>query len=281
MLTFNTLLESIGLSPAQTRLARHQSKRGPLGKTPADLWRAADGSFELYQDFQSDAVFGDAHYLASFVPSPMGETLFVGLYRILSKSMATNPRMTCPINGNSVIDHHWYTMERLDLLNAYVGRLVIDWGPAPIAWVQRAERKPKPIIEIRKHLTEPGYPGHIHFISTIHALADVPYSWQSNLSNARGVYLLVSKKTGEQYVGKASGSEGFWGRWMDYLHDGHGNNEGMKLTADGNYQVSILEVAASSASEKDILRLEALWMRKLMTPTYGLNGKPGKRKAKA
>lgn len=280
MLMFNTLLESVGIPADQTRLARHQSKRGPLGKTPADLWRSGDGSFERYQDFQSDPVFADAQYLASFVPGPSGETLFVGLYHILSKGMVTNPKLICPIGGHSIIDHHAYTTERLGLLDLYVGKLVIDWGKAPIAWVQRAWRNPKPILEIRKHTTEPDYPGHIHFVSTIHALADVPSTWQSNLSNAKGVYLLVSKKTGEQYVGKASGSEGFWGRWMDYLRDGHGHNEGMKVTSDSDYQVSILEVAASSASEHDILALEALWMRKLMTPIYGLNGKPGKRKAK-
>ena len=68
---------------------------------------------------------------------------------------------------------------------------------------------------------------------------------------------------------------------MDYLHDGHGGNDGMRLTADDDYQVSILEVAASSALEPDILRLEQLWMRKLMTTTYGLNVKSSKGKVRA
>ena len=281
VLTFNTLLESIGVAPAQTRLARHQSRRGPLGKTPADLWRADDGSFKLYQDIQSDPVFKDAQYIASFVPGPAGETLFVGLYRIASKGMVTDPAMKCPIGGHSVINHHFYATEQLDLLDDYVGKLVVDWGSAFIAWVQRADRQPKLIVEIRKHFTEPEYPGHIKFISTIHSLADVPSTWQSNLVNARGVYLLVSKKTGQQYVGSATGSDGFWGRWMDYLHDGHGGNDGMRLTADDDYQVSILEVAASSALEPDILRLEQLWIRKLMTTTYGLNVKPRKGNVKA
>jgi len=45
----------------------------------------------------------------------------------------------------------------------------------------------------------------------------------------------------------------------------------MKQTADGDYQVSILEVASSSATEQDILRLESLWMKKLTTTTHGLN----------
>jgi hypothetical protein len=183
--------------------------------------------------------------------------------------------MTCPIGGHSVIDHNFYSMERSDLLDAYVGRVVIEWGKSKIAWVQRAGWQPKDILEIRATVAEEPFPGFIHFISTIQALADVPSTWRSNLSNARGIYLLVSKKTGQQYVGSALGSEGFWGRWQAYAHDGHGGNKLMKGTADGDYQVSILEVASSSATEAEILRLEALWMKKLTTTTYGLNSRPG------
>ncbi|MDG2539205.1 GIY-YIG nuclease family protein [Dyella jiangningensis] len=280
MLSFNQLLESSGVPPDQTRMVRHQSKRGPLGKSPTDLWRAQDGTFEQYQNLQSEKEFSVGDYVASFVPGPSGETVFVGLYRVLDMGKVEDPAVTCPIGGISAIDHFIYTMERLDALDEYNGRLVIDWGKAFIAWNQWAGRQPKAIVEIRAHVTEPPFPGHIHFISTIQALADVPATWKSNLTNARGVYLLVSKKTGQQYVGSAVGSEGFWGRWMAYAHDGHGGNELMKLTADSDYQVSILEVAASSASESEILRLEALWMRKLTTTTNGLNNKPGKRTKK-
>lgn len=51
----------------------------------------------------------------------------------------------------------------------------------------------------------------------------------------------------------------------------------MKEAAEEDYQVSILEVAASSASESDILHLEYLWMKKLMTTTNGLNSPTGKK----
>lgn len=280
MLTFNDLLESVGISPTQTRMARHQSKRGELGVTPADLWRKGDGSFKRYQDFQSEDRFRDAKYIAAFVPDSFGETLFVGLYRVLSKSIVTNPSLTCPISGHSVLDHQFYETERVEALDAFIGKVVVEWGPAHIAWVQRADRQPKDILEIRKIITEPDFPGYIDFISTIHTLADVPSSWQSNLSNARGVYVLVSLKNGKHYVGSATGSDGFWGRWMDYLKNGHGGNDGLQMTADADYQVTILEVAASSASVSDIVYLEHHWMRKLMTTTYGLNTQPKPSKAK-
>lgn len=276
MLTFNQLLEKAGLPPAQTRVVRHLGQRGPLGKSPADLWRAGDGSFERYLEFQSDAVFGDAKYLAVFVPLVNGATTFVGLYRVLSKAMVTDPSWTCPFGGQSVIDHHWYTTERMDLLDAYVGKLVIEWGGAQRRWVQYADRQDKPILAMYPVVPEERYPGHDRFIRTISDLEEIPPTWITHLQQARGVYLLVSLKTGQHYVGSAVGSDGFWGRWMDYVHDGHGDNELMKATADGDYQVSILEVAASSASEPDIVRLEHLWMKKLMTTTYGLNSLTGK-----
>jgi hypothetical protein len=84
-------------------------------------------------------------------------------------------------------------------------------------------------------------------------------------------------KNGKQYVGSAVGAEGFWGRWMEYARDGHGGNLGMKDTADDDYQVSILEVASSSATEPDIVRLEHLWMMKLMSTSIGLNTPMGKK----
>lgn len=280
LLPFNDMLDRVGISPVETRLVRHQGYRGATGKSPADLWRAGDGSFEQYLEYQSDPVFGDAQYLAVFLPGPSGTALFVGLYRILDKDMVTDPSWTCPVNGHSVIDHHWYQTEKVDAMDRYIEKLVIDWGGAPRRWVQYAYRQNKAILEIRQVAAEDPYPGHIHFISTIGALMEVPSTWKSNLQNAKGVYLLVSKKNGKQYVGSAVGAEGFWGRWMEYARDGHGGNLGMQDTADGDYQVSILEVAASSATEQDIVRLEHLWMKKLMSTETGLNSKLGKRKAK-
>lgn len=276
MLTFNQLLDKAGLPLAQTRLARHQHKRGPTGKSPADLWRARDGTFEIYQSFQSDPIFGDAKYVASFVPLPRVGSLFLSMYRILSKGMCTDPSLMCPVNGHTLLDHHWYTMERIDVLDAYSERVIIGWGGATQTWVQYADRQDKPILAIYPVAPEERYPGHTHFIRKISDLEALPSSWITHLQQARGIYLLVSLKTGQHYVGSAVGSDGFWGRWMEYVHDGHGGNALMKATADGDYQVSILEVAASSANEPDIVRLEHLWMKKLMTTTYGLNSLTGK-----
>jgi hypothetical protein len=92
------------------------------------------------------------------------------------------------------------------------------------------------------------------------------------LRNARGVYLLVRRKTGDQYVGSATGEGGFHGRWLSY-QDGHGGNLGMKeLAADASeYDVNILEVAASDATVDEVYQRESVWKAKLGTRATGLN----------
>ena len=39
-------------------------------------------------------------------------------------------------------------------LDEYCGRLVVDWGGGERAWVQYAERRDKPTIELRRHADE-------------------------------------------------------------------------------------------------------------------------------
>jgi len=40
----------------------------------------------------------------------------------------------------------------------------------------------------------------------------------------RGVYLLVCKETGKQYVGSAQGEETLWGRFIAFATTGRGGN---------------------------------------------------------
>ena len=93
------------------------------------------------------------------------------------------------------------------------------------------------------------------------------------LRHARGVYLLVRRDTGEQYVGSANGADGFYGRWCNYA-DGHGGNVAMKeLKAPASaFDVSILEVVGSEATPEHIIEREGLWKDKLGTRVKELKG---------
>jgi hypothetical protein len=115
------------------------------------------------------------------------------------------------------------------------------------------------------------FPGFLDFMHPLSKIKSLPKSWTERLKEATGVYLLTCPRTREQYVGKASGGEGFWHRWMEYVKTGHGGNIKLKSREYSDYQVSILEVAGSGSTEKDILAMESLWMKKLQSREMGLN----------
>ncbi|SEV92608.1 GIY-YIG nuclease family protein [Luteibacter sp. 329MFSha] len=269
MITINALLEINGIDLKTTRLVRHQDKRGTLGRTPHSLWLSDDGSFDRYQAIQGTERFSVGGSIVSFVVTPIGETIFVGVYTVDAIGVTADDTVD-PLLGHDVTGLHSYTLSPHPALAEYRGRIVIEWGPGARAWVQRGGMT-KPVIEIRRAHTDPPYPGHDGFMHTIRDLGHVPQTWRTVLTAAKGVYLLVSLKTGKQYVGSATGEDGFWGRWATYAANGHGGNIGLKLASEDDYAVTILEVASSKASVADILASEAKWKAKLLTKLHGTN----------
>jgi len=273
-LRFSALLKQADIAPSAVRLLRHQDGRSSKGKSPYELWRDNRPAFNDYQEGQSfgNAAKLRADYWASFVVTPGGETLLAGFYscryvgkneveRIWPHTIGTDPVGTCDV----------YALTPDERLNDLAGRLVIAWGDAERAWIQRADNQDKVILQIRETFREPDFPGFNRFIAPLSKLEGLPTSWMAALSSSRGIYLLTCPKTREQYVGSASGAEGFFGRWSSYARDGHGGNEGLKSRDPTDYQVSILEVAGSAASLEDILALEVLWKQKLQSREMGLN----------
>ncbi len=270
MIKFNALLRDQGLDPVEVKLARHQDKRYRGRPSPYQIWRAADGSFDLYQRIQGELRFKGAKFLASFVATPLDETLFVGLYEIGNVAKVPQGQID-PISGEDVGGFHFYTLAPSPRMSGYRGRLTVEWGPAYRTWVQYASRQDKPVLEIRRSAAEPPFPGFLNFRERLSSLSAVPLSWRQTLSAVSGVYLLTCPETGRRYVGSASGGNGFWGRWEDYLASGHGGNKRMIDVPAADYQVAILEVAASSAGPNELAEMENLWKEKLQTRRFGLN----------
>ena len=72
-------------------------------------------------------------------------------------------------------------------------------------------------------------------------------------------------------VVRIGGASGFWGRWEEYAASGHGGNLRMRELPRSDYQVTVLEVASSSARAEDLIRLEGRWKEKLRSRDFGLN----------
>lgn len=272
---FNSLLAQFRLGPENVILLRHQDKRATAGRTPYELWRDNRPAFECYQSRQSvenRSKFSRASHWASFVATPNSDTMFVGLYAARYKGLLTEdaPKPqnddvdlagSCDVY-DLIIDERSVDLE---------GKVFIDWGDGTRAWVQRADNQNKPIIEMRPRFREADFPGFLSFTEPLSKIAGLPKGWIAVLKQATGVYLLTCPKTKEQYVGSASGGEGFWHRWMEYVITGHGGNIKLKSREPSDYQVSVLEVAGSASNSDDILKMESKWKVKLQSREMGLN----------
>jgi hypothetical protein len=272
---FNSLLKQFGLAPTEVILLRHQDKRAALGRTPYELWRDDRPAFELYQSFQklkAKSKFCRAHNWAAFVATPDGATMFVGLYAAkykgpLAKDTPQPHRDGTDLAGSCDV----YDLQIDKRLADLEGKVFIDWGDGTRAWVQRADKRNKPIIELRPEFKEPDFPGFLKFTEPLSKVAGLPKTWIAILKQAAGVYLLTCPKTKEQYVGSASGGEGFWHRWMEYVLTNHGGNIALKSREHSDYQVSILEIAGSASNPDDIRKMESRWKEKLQSREMGLN----------
>lgn len=272
-LTFNMLLGQSRIDQNGVRLLRHRDKR-----VQKQVFRAAitkDPRFEAYQESQEDeqvvASLRRASHIASFVAGTAGETMFVGLWAVegLSAEAPANPFDGEQMHGPGAVR---FKTRRLEALDGYCGRLLVDWGAGQRAWVQRAENQDKPIVELRREVEDPEFPGFQAFHSGLGDIESLPRAWIAALSATAGVYLLVHRERSDLYVGSAYGSGGFYRRWTSYA-DGHGGNVAMREIggAARDYDVSILETAGSGLEREDVFDLESQWKRKLGSRARGLN----------
>jgi hypothetical protein len=271
---FNTILKEAGLPLSDVRLIRHKDRRASRGRTPYELWRDSRPQFDLYQSMQdsSNGKKLTAPYWAVFIANLNNETMFVGVYAVKHRGPleqdTPNPHMDGIAEAGSCDS---FDLMLQATLSDLIGKLFINWGPAPLAWVQYADRNDKPVTELRPAFQEPAFPGFLKFIEPLSQLDNLPQSWIAALGASRGVYLLTCPKTKEQYVGSATGEAGFWGRWQDYVHTGHGGNVGLKSRNPSDYQVSVLEVAGTAETPDDIRKMEGRWQSKLQSQQMGLN----------
>ena len=217
-LTFNMCLREAGIPLAGVRLLRHKDQRAEKGCTPYELRRDDRQQFESYQSTQriKNRTRLNASHWASFVGTPSDETLFAGLYAVEYLGLLDEDRPKPHMDGidkAGSCDVYQLTFdERFSDLD---GKLFIEWGEGKRSWIQRADRQDKRITELQTVFKEPEFPGFLNFVESLSRLDSLPLGWIAALKSCRGIYLLTCPKTKEQYVGKADGHNGFWGRWPD------------------------------------------------------------------
>ena len=104
--------------------------------------------------------------------------------------------------------------------------------------------------------------------------------WKSALENVKGIYLITDAASGKRYVGKASGDQGIWARWSNYVVTGHGGNTELRRLIGGhgteyarnNFRFVLLEHRAMRTSDEVVDMREQFWKGALQTlGKFGLN----------
>jgi GIY-YIG catalytic domain len=221
-----------------------------------------------YQKHQSRKIFRGADFLISFIGQERSKSLLLGFFKI--NGVVTNDK------------GFYYDIEELNICEDLVDRVVIDWGKASLAWVQYYNKNIKEVLEIlpKGYLGE--FPGLTNFILDFHELKrlvdnpDANREWKSHLASINGIYMILDKATGNQYIGSACGNGGVWQRWSEYSRNKHGNNIVLaKLCNDvdyhKNFQYTVLQTLPSNLPKNEVIKLENLYKKKFGTKTYGLN----------
>jgi hypothetical protein len=133
------------------------------------------GELSVLPTFENRSKVTRAPHSASFVATPSGATMFVGLYTaeyrgVLTKD-APQPHSDEVLPAGSCDVYNLRPDERsVDL----EGRLVIEWGDGTLAWVQRTDNQNKPITELHAEFKEPEFPGFLNFRKPLSEVAGLP-----------------------------------------------------------------------------------------------------------
>ncbi|MFC4388940.1 GIY-YIG nuclease family protein [Gracilibacillus marinus] len=273
------VLNLYGFSNKKLKVIRHTTNRKEI-KAIVDA-----GAFELYQSFQKTDVFNGADYILTFRAAEGRNAILQGLYKVNQVHMTTDfPDILQPISKlENWRDGPYYQYEliRDNSLADLEERLVIDWGGSTVTWCQK--RLDKDIIEILPKGFAKTFLGYEHVLldfdelEKIVAHPDVNKQWKMMLQNVYGVYLILDTTTGQQYIGSASGKDGLWGRWRNYVQTKHGGNKVLIELLENDplrykkFRFSILNVVPISSLREQVLQIEQVTKEKLGTKVFGLN----------
>jgi hypothetical protein len=275
-------------SSLPTKLVRHQDRRYSVQEMRRNDW------LELYQSYQSRPVFGEASQVVSFYGLSGTRAGFYGVYKILAyrtRQPGEGPTLkSCDWSKEWDLDAKcFYELERDSRFDDFRDRIIIDWGPGALAWVQDLHRKNKrdrnkPVLEILESGRKlPPFDDYLEFSLTYAQLQDLFQNeeahrdWRIPLSAVAGVYLILAQQSGDLYIGSAYGADGIWGRWRHYAMSGNGDNAQLRELIKGNsaypgqFRFSVLQILPKTMTRNEVIRRETLYKAKLGTRAHGLN----------
>lgn len=278
-MVFQELLLNKGVDLNKTKLIRHNISNKTVSRN------LALGYLDIYQSIQLPNCFKDCDTVISFLGTEGTNGKFLGCYKIIDYIPFNQQELPSDICLDDEMEQQcvYWRMEKTDILQDLIERLVIDWGKGTINWCQNGTTK-KEVFCILPAVTDISFVSYEKVILPYQKLKTIVYNskhykeWEAKLSAVAGIYLITDTKTGKHYVGSASGENGgIWGRWSEYARTKHGGNkklvELINIDSDycNNFVFSILEVFPIKRDKHEILEYEQLYKKKLGTIKFGLN----------
>ncbi len=277
MITIHKILEIYGVDPSKVKLVRHGNKHIPIRETFLNNL----ARLEVYQSYQDPNKFGKAKTIVVFAPYYKTTALFLALWDIrgcTENSKFTEDRLSelkkheLPESWSN--DGVRYDLKKNVTMNDLSERLVVEWGPAAVAWIQS---KDKNVVEIKGKKSIGDFQSYSLVDLSFQGLKkliqnpDTNLTWLKALSSVNGVYLIKDKTSGKLYVGSAYGEQGIFGRWSEYANNGHGGVQKLEDLDPDNFQFSILEIVPTTTTADGVIDCENRWKEKLGTRKFGLN----------
>ncbi len=281
---FNQLLQIDGVDPASTVVLRHRPSNIRLRSALAQIAQQQHHLFHTYQSIQGSArtsrSIQNARYVAAMLALGGDSAVFVGIYEMKGHSTRSRKQLLESDDVKALIEkgmselpkpvYHWHDLELTDFLRPLRFSLSVRWPGRK--WVRRAHRNvfevlPFPVAEaIRMDM-----PDWDKLDLTWGQLKNLPQSWQTRLSEWRGIYCVFDTASRRAYVGAAYGRDNLLGRWLNYAKRGHGGNKLLRERDPKHFRFSILQLVSPTAEPGEVQELEASWKRRLHTREYGLN----------
>lgn len=286
--SLSDIIEKTGIDHDDIALIRHTISDSGF----KDVWDEGTEMFEEYQKIQPKDYFHGKNYIFSFIGDIKSTARFLGVYKVdgmipLKKAVVNQEYINKHSDIHNFEKDYYFNLRKLNILEDLIDRLVIDYGATRnIVHCNWKTIASKPVIGISSGVFS-GYDDIIWTFSDLEKYIGHEERYEDlyvALSKVNGVYLIVDTEDNKQYIGSASGDEGIWGRWRDYLKTkGTGGNVMLKEHLSNNperykkLQFSILETIPKTGNklgDKAVAqKREALYKRKFLTrgDIIGLN----------
>ena len=221
-----------------------------------------------YQAEQISPVFHGCDYIISLIGKERRKSILFGIFKV---------------HGFEELNvRYFYNLEQVHEFDYLADRVVIDWGKAAINWHQWYNQT-KEVVEILPAGYLGNFPGLLGFVleaDELQKLINNPEAnadWKHHLSAVNGVYLILDRKTGLQYISSACGKEGIWQRWSEYAKIWYGGNTELKKLYDEDagynrhFYYCVLQALPSNVTQREIVKIENLYKEKFGSRMHGLN----------